>query len=246
MHELETNVAALIQLQETTPIMGAYAQILAVKKLQGLSCSGDKFESLDEILNVASETGNSGLHGHTIIAQMDLLVIFQDWDSAMTLLEKAGNVREEAFGSFGCVRFTVLEALICLKGVQGSKTWIEKIKWKRRAKKTMKLIGSWLKKGNVNVVHWMHLLRAESFAVQKKSAQAKEEYKSAITVATKSGFLQDKAIAHELTGQFYAKEGDPYWASYHLERAEVSFADWGATAKVKQVAEQKKILIGES
>ena len=111
----------------------------------------------------------------------------------------------------------------------------------------MKLIGSWLKKGNVNVVHWNHLLVAESCALQGqgKYNQAKEEYKSAIAVATKNGFLHDKAIAHELAAQFYSRGGDSYWANYHLERAELSFRDWGATAKVKQVADQRKILVGE-
>ena len=244
--ELETNVSVLIRMNEATQKYGVFAQIVAVKQLQGTSCEGDEIQSLDEILTVASETGNGGLHGHVVIAQLDLFVIFQDWDSALALIKKSGKVRQEAFGAYGCVRFSVLEALISLQGVRRSKSWMEKKKWKKRAKKTMKLIGSWLKKGNVNVVGWNHLLMAELHAIQGESAQAKEEYKSAITVATKNGFLHDRAIAHEHASQFYLREKDTYWAKYHLEKAEVSFGDWGATAKVKQVADQRKILFGES
>lgn len=240
---MEANVNALIQMNEATQKYGAFTQILAVKELKGSSCEDDEMKSLDDIAAVASETNNGGLLGHVIIAQLDLHVIFQDWDSAMALVQKAGNVRQESFGSFGGVRFTVLEALTCLKGVQGSKSWMAKRRWKRRAKKTIGIIGSWLMKGNVNVVHWMHLLKAESFAIQGKVAQAKEEYKSATMAATKNGFLQDKSIAHELAGQFYARERDMYWAKYHLDCAEESFADWGATAKVERVAEQKRRLL---
>ena len=224
---------------------GAFTQILAVKKLQGASCADVEIKSLEDIVAVASETNNGGLRGHVVIAQLDLHVIFQDWDSAMALVQKAGNVRQDSFGSFGGVRFTVLEALTCLKGVQRSESWMAKNRWKRRAKKTIGIIRSWLKKGNVNVVHWMHLLTAESCAIQGKVAQAKEEFKLAITAATKNGFLQDKSIAHELSGQFYARERDMYWAKYHLDRAEESFADWGATAKVERVAEQKELLLKE-
>ena len=63
----------------------------------------------------------------------------------------------------------------------------------------MKLLRVWLKKGpNPNLVHSMHLLEAEKAALQGKKAEAEYNFKRAISVATKNGFLHDKALAHDL------------------------------------------------
>ena len=109
----------------------------------------------------------------------------------------------------------------------------------------MKIIRSWLRKGNVNVVHTMHLLTAEHAALKGNTAKAEEQFKLAVSVASKNGFLQDRALAHELAGAYYASKGDDYWANYHLDCAERSYLDWGATAKVEELARRKLASLGE-
>ena len=59
----------------------------------------------------------------------------------------------------------------------------------------MKLLRVWLKKGpNPNLVHSMYLLEAERAVLQGKKAEAEYNFKRAISVATKNGFLHDKRL----------------------------------------------------
>lgn len=181
----------------------------------------------------------------TITAQIETCVLFQDMDTALILLERAGNVRDIIFGLFASVKFTVLEALVCLKVAQASTSGQVKRKLTKKGIKSMKLIRGWLKGGNINVVHSMHLLSAEHAVLKGNKTTAEEQFKSAVAGASTSGFLQDRGLAHELSGRYYAAQGDTYWARYHLEQAEQSFTDWGATAKVEHVRETKRVLLRE-
>ncbi|KAL7526898.1 hypothetical protein ACHAXR_001699 [Thalassiosira sp. AJA248-18] len=167
-------------------------------------------------------------------------------DSAMSLLEGEGadSVREDLTGQYPAARFTALEALVYLKTAQASKTLLTRMKWKRKALKSMKMIRTWVKGGNVNIVHSLHLLTAELAVLKGNKSKAEEQFKSAISVASMNGFLQDRGLAHELAGRYYSAQGDTYWVKHHLERAEQSFADWGATVKVEQLMEQKRVLLG--
>ena len=105
-----------------------------------------------------------------------------------------------------------------------------------------------MKSGNANVVHTLHLLSAEHAVLEGNKSAAEEQFKLAISVAARSGFLQDKGLAHahEFSGRYYEAKGGTYWARYHFECAEKSFAHWGAIAKVKQLREQKVALLGNA
>lgn len=139
----------------------------------------------------------------------------------------------------------MLEGLVYLKVAQASKERRVKRKYKKKAAKSMKLIGKWLKSGNVNIVHALHLLSAEEAVLKGNKAKASEQFKLAVKVAAKNGFMQDRGLAHELAGRYYADQGDEYWTRYHLEQAGRSYSDWGATAKRVQVASLKTELLGE-
>mmetsp|Transcript_35441 Transcript_35441/g.57807 ORF Transcript_35441/g.57807 Transcript_35441/m.57807 type:complete len:108 (+) Transcript_35441:876-1199(+) len=107
----------------------------------------------------------------------------------------------------------------------------------------MKLMCTWLKKGNVNVVHPMHLLNAECAALKGNKTDAKEMFKAAAAVAARNGFLQDKALAHELAGMYFEAQGDEYWAKFNMDRAHQSYLDWQASAKAEGIAERRKSLL---
>lgn len=225
--------------------MGMGPCLLAVKQLRGVPISGDDEISFDAILRYASETNDKTIQAFTKAIQLQVFVLLQDWDSAVDLLETAGNVYEAMVGLFASVHFTVTRALVYLKAAQVAKSWLVRRKWKRRATKSMKIVRKWLKNGNVNVVHAMHLLSAELAALKGEKVNAEEQFKLAISAATKNGFLQDKGLTHELAGRYYAAQGDISWAKYHLDLAERSFTDWGATAKVEQFRMQKTVLFEE-
>ena len=97
----------------------------------------------------------------------------------------------------------------------------------------MKCIRGWIKKGNVNLVHYLHLLEAEYAALQGKCDKAESNYKSAVDVSSRDGFIQDCALSHELASAYFSSKGDMYWKNYHMEQCKECYSEWGAIAKVE-------------
>ena len=69
-------------------------------------------------------------------------------------------------------------------------------------------------------------------------------FKAATAVAARNGFLQDKALAHELAGMYFVAQGDDYWAKFNMDRAHQSYLDCQASTKAKDVTERRKLLPG--
>ena len=89
--------------------------------------------------------------------------------------------------------------------------------------------------GNVNLVHLLHLLKAECSILNGDHNAAEDSFKAAQSTASKHGFLQYKALSHELASLYYASRGDAYWEEYNLDRAIEAYSDWQATAKVEEL-----------
>lgn len=197
--------------------------------------SGDDFkfdEALDFALNVAK---NQMLGGFIIVGQLDLLVIYHEWKAAKDLLIKGGDLRQVMPGLFQQVRFTFLEGLISLKAAQTSASRRDRRKWTVRAKKSMHFLRGSLEKGNVNIVHTLHLLTAEYNLLHGKTKEAETCFKHAQISAKRTGFVQDRALAHELAGLHYIKVDDEYWAKFNINSAHVAYTDWQAKAKAEHL-----------
>lgn len=246
MNDLKTTVTVVKELNQSFLAAILLPKILAAKQLQGMSCAGDEVESFEAILQLASKTDDYMCRALTMTTQIELSVINQDLNDALNLLEGAGNLRQAFPGYFASVRITVLEALVYLEAAQASKSLIVKMKHKKRAMKSMKMVRGWAKGGNANVVHMLHLLEAEKAMLKGNELAAEEQFKMAISVAARNGFLQDKGLTHEFAGRYYEAKGDDYWARYHLEQAANAFSDWGAIAKVEQLREQSGALLGNA
>lgn len=186
----------------------------------------------------AREHGNEMVRSYTTVVQLDLFILFGRWEDAKSLLNNCGDLRVTVWGLFHAVRFSFLEAFISLKVAQMETALREKRKYKSRAKKTMKLIRKWLRKGNVNCLHTYHLLSAEYAVLIGKNKRAEENFKAAQITAGRSGWLSDKALAHEMAGLYHMKRADDYWAKYDFEQAHRTYRDWGATAKVSQLEKE--------
>jgi hypothetical protein len=63
--------------------------------------------------------------------------------------------------------------------------------------------------------------------VQILNKKAKESFNAAIAASRKNGFLQDRALAHELASAYFKAQGDEYWENHHIE--------WGCCEKVEQL-----------
>lgn len=231
--EFQASVDAISQLKQENKILTTKTFMLMVKKLRGGYIKSD----MDQILKIALEIGDRTLRALQFLARMELSVFFYQWKVAADMLVRGGDLKKGAGGLFGVTRTVFLQGLISIHATREANTIWKKRRWKKKAIKSTKQIRSWVQKGAVNIVHNLHLLTAELAALEGKHHKAEENYKAAITVATRNGFLQDRALSHELASVYFSETGDEYWAKYHLDRCLECYSAWGATAKVVQLME---------
>lgn len=232
--EIKTSMYAMEHLSQNRYSLNTLPWLILVTKLAGTTIE-DNDMNFEGTMKIALESDNLLLRAYTIMGLVELNVFFQEWEVAAKLLED-NNIHEVLKGYFASARFTFLEALISIQAARrDATTWLKKRAWKRRAYKSRKMISDWVKKGNVNLVHCLHLLMAEIAALNGKNKKAEGSYKAAITVARKNGFIQDRAFAHELASAYFERRGDVYWKDYHMERCLACYNEWGAAAKLEQL-----------
>ena len=222
----------MIQMNQTQATISAKTMLLVVKKLMGETNDVE----LKDIIEDAKVREDKLNRAKTYTNVLDLKVFFNQWDEAASLLLEAGDCSQVlGHGVFTLARFTYLEGLISIQSAKSATTWLKKRTWKNRAIKSKKRIRTWVKKGNVNLVHYLHLLEAEYAAMQGKSDKAECNYKAAIDVSSSNAFIQDCALSHELASTYFDSKGDTYWRDYHMEQCKKYYSEWNATAKLKQL-----------
>ena len=179
--------------------------LTTVKKRRGLDAEACD-EIMDSMLATAASTRAFDMAVYVNLMKLEVFVLLQEWEEALELVRKAGNVRLVLPSAFGAVRFTFLEALTYLKAAQSSSGW-KKRQMKKCAHKTMQLIRGWAKNGNVNVVHYLYILEAELAVLQGKNEKTKQSFNAAIATSSRNGFLQDRALAHELASAPFKAQG---------------------------------------
>eukprot|EP00984_Skeletonema_dohrnii_P024624 scaffold13772_cov154-Skeletonema_dohrnii-CCMP3373.AAC.5 len=231
--ELEATIPVLAQLKQDDSKLNIVPLLMTVKKLRGIDAeAGDK--SLDSLLATAAHNGDFLLSSYVNLMKLEVFVLFQEWEEALELVRKAGNIRQLSPSTATSVRYTFLEALTYLKAAQSSSGW-KKRQIKKCAHKTMRLIQGWAKNGNVNVVHYLYILEAELAVLHGKKKKAKESFKAAIATSSRNGFLQDRALAHELASAYFKAQRDDYWSNYHVECSRACYQEWGCSKKVEQL-----------
>ncbi|MCB1189817.1 MAG: AAA family ATPase [Leptospiraceae bacterium] len=83
------------------------------------------------------------------------------------------------------------------------------------------------------------LVLAEMNRVKKQEVSTNLElYEEAIKQAELNEFIQYEALANELFAKFWLERGNKRYAKLHITEAHRLYAEWGAIAKVKQLAEK--------
>ena len=96
----------------------------------------------------------------------------------------------------------------------------------------------WATDAPMNFVHKWHLVEAERCRVNEQIGQAREHYDLAIKLAEQHGYTHVAALAAELAGSFYLAREQDDLAEFYLRKSSRLYGDWGAAAKVQQLAEQ--------
>jgi histidine kinase len=87
-----------------------------------------------------------------------------------------------------------------------------------------------------NYTHKVLLVEAERARALGQPGEARERYDKAIRLAQRHGFIQEEALAHELAARFHQEQGHAHLARNYLRDAHYAWQQWGAQAKVQQLA----------
>ena len=133
-------------------------------------------------------------------------------------------------------------ALSCFSLARQSTTRKKKEKLIRMANAFRKRIKGWVENGDPNVTHYESLLDAEMAYFSKKNPVAVKNYKVAILLSGRQGYVNDRALCHERFGEFHLFEGDKDEAKYQMEQAVDLYREWGALGKVRHLKAKHKAL----
>lgn len=229
--ELEASISALVQLNQRSHERSLQAYLLVVRRLRNLSSEDETSLGFKELLKAVEPTSNVF---HTVnMMQLELFVLFQDWESALPCLAEAPDTRNRYLAMHASARGMFLEALVYLKTSSHASSWLARRKKKMKAIKTLRKLNGLVEQGNDDVRHYMHILMAECYVLEKNVSAAENNFKAAISIAELHGFLHDKALAHELACAWYEALGKDDWANFHFEISQKLYTEWGATSKVE-------------
>ncbi|AVH62116.1 trifunctional serine/threonine-protein kinase/ATP-binding protein/sensor histidine kinase [Nostoc sp. 'Peltigera membranacea cyanobiont' N6] len=90
----------------------------------------------------------------------------------------------------------------------------------------------WGHNAPMNYLHKWYLVEAERCRVLGEKVTASEYYDRAIALAIEHQFINEAALANELTAKFYLEWGKERIAQEYMTEAYYGYARWGAKAKV--------------
>jgi PAS domain S-box-containing protein len=93
----------------------------------------------------------------------------------------------------------------------------------------------WEQHAPMNFAHKVYLVEAELARVLDRSADAREYYDLAISLAQEHEYLNEVALAYELAGKFYLAKQQKHTARHYLQDACYAYQRWGANAKVRDL-----------
>lgn len=225
-------MSVLVQLNQRSHERNLQAYLLVVRRLRNIDSEDETNLGFEELMK-ADEESSVNVFYTVKLMQLELFVLFRDWEGALLCLTEAPDIRTRFLGLYASVRATFLEALVYLKASSSATSWLARQKWKRKAIKSIKMLTCWMKKGNPNIRHYMHILRGERYLLEGNGRAAEKNFLAAITAAKDGGFLHDQALSHDLASACYRALGKGFMASFHFECSQRIYVEWGATSKAE-------------
>lgn len=112
---------------------------------------------------------------------------------------------------------------------------VEQETWLIRVNNSQEKIRVWAHHAPKNYQHKHGLVEAEKARILGQLFEAEELYERAIQGAKDNEYIQEEALAYELTAKFYLARGREKIAQTYMKEAHYCYVRWGAMAKVKDL-----------
>jgi GAF domain-containing protein len=234
--EIVGYINQVTQLQQLTYLTYLQLDRQFVLNLMGMSdlpwqLKGEAYD--EEARSISStETDNKSTTFHFNFNKLLLCYLFGQYDRAIAHADLAKQY--STLGISGVAILCLYDSLGRLAIYQDRERSQQKIILDR-VRANRKKMKKWAHYAPMNFLHKFYLIEAERCRVLKKYAEAIDLYDRAINLANENEYLNDEALANELTAKFYLAKGNKRVAEAYMRQARYSYLKWGAIAKVKDL-----------
>ena len=165
-------------------------------------------------------------------SQTRISYLFDDFLAAVEAGEKGWQYRQAAMGTLYVSEHHFYYSLALL--AQGNLTPNQS----DRIAETKNKLKRWMQFSPANFQHKYDLVEAERHRVLGEKLEAIEFYDRAMSGAKENSYIQEEALANELTAKFYLDWGKETVAAVYMQNAYYCYARWGAKAKIDRLEEQ--------
>ncbi|NES21125.1 MAG: AAA family ATPase [Symploca sp. SIO3E6] len=192
--------------------------------LLGNACDEEKI-----LLNYKQDNDLSYL-AFFYINKLFLCYLFGDYDHAVRIAAQAETYLDGIPGQVFVPLFYFYDALSWLF-LYPSLDEIAQEAALLRIESHQNKIAKWADFAPMNYAHKLHLIQAEKYRLLGEKVKAIELYDLAIAEAKDNHYIQEEALANELTAQFYLGWNKEKVAAVYMQEAYYCYAHWGSKAK---------------
>jgi len=204
-----------------------------VAKLDGSHPVETAANQAEESVRLAADGMPFGLH---YVIQLQVLYLFGQYDKALNVVAiLKGNAILSA-GQY--VPFYTFYHFLTIAALYPSATLPVQRRYRRILTKCLKRMKAWAAGCPANYQHKYLMMAAELDRITNQGRAAADLYDAAIESARQHEFIQEEALANELTAEFYQAKAKDKIARMYLREARYGYLKWGATNKVRHIDEK--------
>ncbi|WP_304941841.1 helix-turn-helix transcriptional regulator [Vallitalea guaymasensis] len=175
------------------------------------------------------------------LIKLQAFYLYEVHDDILKLIEMSLKSIEVITGYLHYAEHIFYHSLVVLSRYN-QLTSSEKRKYLRMLKKNVSIFKRWSDNCPDNYLHKYYLIYAEMSRIKRNHEKASCYYDLAIKSAAETGYIQNEAIANELSGKYYHNRGNYKIARYYLEDAYNCYSKWGATGKCEKLKKRYNIM----
>ena len=193
-----------------------------------------EFYNEDEMLPLHIEAGDRTSIVYMYITKAVLGFMFGEYNDAAGNARKAREYLDGVRSTMMNPVFFFYDSLISLAMIPAM-IRPEKRKSLRKVVRNQKMLKKWSLHAPENTRHKWLLVEAELSRIEGRKHDAIKFFKEAILLARENEFVNEEALANELTALFWLGGGDEEIAGLFMREAHYCYNRWGAKAKADQL-----------
>jgi diguanylate cyclase (GGDEF)-like protein len=171
---------------------------------------------------------------HLFVHKLILCYLFQNFSEAVSNADQGRPYLNGTIGTITIPVFYLYDSLSRLALLSNS-SHLSQDEILNHVATNQKRMKHWADHAPMNYLHKYYLVEAERCRILNQPLTAMELYDRAIALAHEHEYLNEAALAYELTAQFYLKLDRILIAKAYLQEAHYCYVKWGAIAKAKHL-----------